>query len=74
MIIMNTTLKTGDGLSEGFAKWKAYAAANPDLDVVKLMQRTTPVLSEAEAGAYGAPFPDEKSKTGVRRFPELVMA
>ena len=73
MIVMNTTLATGDGFSEGFAKWKAYSAANPDIDVVKLMQRSTPVLSEAEAAAYGAPFPDEQSKAGVRRFPELVM-
>ncbi|MGB6916306.1 MAG: hypothetical protein WBE42_26690 [Pseudolabrys sp.] len=37
------------------------------------MQRTTPVLSEAEAKAYSAPFPDARYKAGVRRFLELVM-
>lgn len=37
------------------------------------MQRATPMLSEAEAAAYGAPFPNQESKAGVRRFPELVM-
>jgi haloalkane dehalogenase len=73
MIVMNTTLAVGKGSSEGFAKWKAYVAANPDLDVVALMQRTTPVLSESEAAAYGAPFPNKESKAGVRRFPEMVM-
>jgi len=30
-------------------------------------------LSEAEAEAYSAPFPDTRYKAGVRRFPELVM-
>ena len=35
--------------------------------------RTTPVLSEAEAEAYSAPFLDARYKAGVRRFPELVM-
>ena len=33
MIVMNTTLAVGVLPSEGFANWKAYAAANPDLDV-----------------------------------------
>ena len=37
------------------------------------MKRGTPDLSDAEAAAYGAPFPDERYKAGVRRFPELVM-
>lgn len=73
MIVMNTTLAVGELPSEGFAQWKAFSAANPDLDVAALMQRGTPVLSEAEAAAYGAPFTDETSKAGVRRFPEMVM-
>ncbi len=37
------------------------------------MQRATPHLSPEEAGAYGAPYPDQSYKAGVRRFPELVM-
>ena len=31
-----------------------------------------PSLSEAEAAAYAAPFPDARYKSGVRRFPNLV--
>ncbi len=73
MVVMNTTLATGKSPGEGFLQWKAYAATNPDLDVVSLMQRSTPVLSDAEAAAYGAPFPGQEYKAGVRRFPELVM-
>ena len=42
------------------------------MDVVGLMKRSTPVLSDAEAAAYGAPFPDVSYKAGVRRFPDMV--
>jgi len=73
MIVMNTTLAVGELPSEGFAHWKAFVPANPDLDVAAPMGRRTGVLPDAEAAAYGAPVPDEKSKAGVRRFPEMVM-
>ncbi len=73
LIVMNTTLAVGVSPGPGFDAWKAFAAANPDLDVAGLMQRGTPVLSDAEAAAYGAPFPDQSHKAGVRRFPEMVM-
>jgi haloalkane dehalogenase/tRNA(adenine34) deaminase len=36
------------------------------------MRRACPHLSEAEAAAYAAPFPDASYKAGVRRFPNLV--
>jgi haloalkane dehalogenase len=42
------------------------------MDVAALFQRGTSILTEAEAAAYGAPFPDIRYKGGVRRFPELV--
>ena len=73
LIVMNTGLPGGEEAGEGFAMWRAYNRANPDLDVSGLMKRATPVLSDAEAAAYDAPFPDQSFKGGVRRFPELVM-
>nr|WP_321359274.1 haloalkane dehalogenase [uncultured Hyphomonas sp.] len=73
LIVMNTALATGTSPSDGFDAWKAYSASQPDMDVAALMKRGTPVLSDAEAAAYGAPFPDAAYKAGVRRFPELVM-
>ncbi len=73
LIVMNTTLAVGELPSEGFANWKAFAATQPDMDVASLMGRGIGILSDGEAAAYGAPFPDEKSKAGVRRFPEMVM-
>src|SRR5258708_20456722 len=42
------------------------------MDIAGLMQRACPHLSEAEAVAYAAPFPDATYKAGVRRFPNLV--
>ncbi len=73
LIVMNTILAVGRSPGPGFEAWRAFAASEPDLDVGALMRRTTPVLSEAEAAAYAAPFPDMRYKGGVRRFPELVM-
>jgi len=73
LLLMNTALATGDApLPAGFVVWRAYANAHPDLDCGKLLARACPHLSEAEAAAYDAPFPDARSKAGVRRFPNLV--
>ena len=73
LIVMNTALATGDvPLGDGFLAWRAFNAANPDMDVAALMRRAGPGISDAEAAAYGAPFPDASHKAGVRRFPNLV--
>ena len=73
LIVMNTALGTGDvPLGEGFLQWRAYANSQPDLDVPRLMARSCPQMSPAEAAAYGAPFPNARFKAGVRRFPNLV--
>jgi len=73
VLVMNTTLAGGDApLSEGFLAWRAYVARTPDIDCGKLMSRTCPHLTAHEIAAYDAPFPDLKSKAGVRRFPQLV--
>src|SRR5262245_6391719 len=73
MLVMNTMLGVGDApLSEGFLAWRAYVARTPDIDCGKLMSRTCPHLTPHEIAAYDAPFPDLKSKAGVRRFPQLV--
>ena len=73
LLLMNTALATGDApLSPGFIAWRSYSKKNPDLAVGKLLARACPHLSEAEAAAYDAPFPDARYKAGVRRFPALV--
>jgi haloalkane dehalogenase len=73
LLVMNTALGTGDApLTQGFLDWRAWVAKNPDMDCGKLLKRTCPHLSNAEAAAYNAPFPDASYKAGVRRFPQLV--
>ena len=72
LIVMNTGLGVGRGASPGFLAWRDYMANTPDLDVGRLMKRSTPHLTEAETAAYDAPFPDARYKAGVRVFPSLV--
>jgi haloalkane dehalogenase len=73
LIIMNTGFATGEvPLGDGFKAWQLFNRSQPDMDIAALMQRGTGVLSDAEAAAYAAPFPDMTYKAGVRQFPELV--
>ena len=73
MLIMNTALGTGDyELSPGFIAWRQWVRDTPDFPPARLLGRTCPHLTGAEAAAYDAPFPDAGYKAGVRRFPEMV--
>lgn len=73
LLIMNTGFGTGDvPLDKGFLAWREFSRAHPDMDIAALMRRAVPCLSDAEAAAYAAPFPDVRHKAGVRRFPDLV--
>jgi haloalkane dehalogenase len=73
LLVMNTMLGTGDvPLSDGFLAWRTFVRNRPDFDIAALMQRSCPELTTAEAAAYTAPFPDDRYRAGVRRFPELV--
>ena len=71
LLVMNTTLATGD-LTEGFRQWRTYANSQPDLGVGRLLRRGRRDMSEAEAAAYDAPFPDARYKAALRAFPNLV--
>ena len=73
LIVMNTTLGTGDApLGEGFLAWRAFSNKSPDMDIAGLMKRGVAGLTDTEAQAYAAPYPDVRYKAGVRRFPNLV--
>jgi haloalkane dehalogenase len=71
LLVMNTGLGTGQ-VTEGFRQWRAYSNGQPDLPVGRLFQRGKPDLSDAEAAAYDAPFPDASYKAALRAFPNLV--
>ena len=73
LLVMNTAFATGDvPLGKGFLEWRAFSNSHLDMAVGRLMARSCPHLTIAEAAAYDAPFPDMSYKAGVRRFPNLV--
>lgn len=72
LLVMNTFIPVGESAGPGFLAWRDYCRANPDLAVGRLLRRSAPELTDAEAAGYDAPFPDATFKAGVRRFPELV--
>jgi haloalkane dehalogenase len=73
LVAMNTLLATGDfPIGTGWLAWRDYSNAHPDMEVGRLMKRSTPILSDAEVAAYDAPFPDARYKAGVRAFPNIV--
>lgn len=73
LLVMNTAIPTGQPAGPGFDAWRAFNRSQPDLDIPGLFKRAQVGLSDTEAAAYGAPYPDASYKAGVRRFPELVM-
>jgi haloalkane dehalogenase len=76
LVIMNTGLPTGDEPpSEGFKRWRDFAASVDDLPVGFVMQRTLiggDRVDPAVIAAYEAPFPDQSFKAGAMQFPLLV--
>ena len=73
LLVMNTAFATGDTpLGQGFLDWRAFSNRSPDMAIGKLLARSCPHLTPAEAAAYDAPYPDASFKGGVRRFPNLV--
>jgi tRNA(adenine34) deaminase len=73
LLVMNTMLATGGvPLSPGFLAWREMCAKKPEFDVGRLFGRGNPQMSEAECGAYNAPFPDRGHRAALRVFPAMV--
>ena len=72
LLIMNTGIMTGEVSDEAFFEWKALIDSDPDVPIAEVFRRNAPGISEEEAQAYEAPFPDQTYKAGVRVFPSLV--
>jgi len=71
LLVMNTSLPLGE-VGPGFRRWRDYSNAQSDLRVGALMRRGKPDMTDAEAAAYDAPFPDARYKAALRAFPNLV--
>jgi len=72
LLIMNTGLMLGAANSPAFDAWKADITTPKDVSLEFIMQKYEPSISDAEAAAYAAPFPDARYKAGVRKFPKMV--
>lgn len=73
VVVANTGLPAGSGLSEGFEAWRSFSQRVPELPVGSIVNGgSLRNLSDAEVAAYDAPFPDESYKSGARIFPTLV--
>lgn len=73
LLLMNTALPIGEHLSDGFAWWKTFAGMAPEIPVAGLIATDVQGgFTPMDALAYDAPFPDDRYKAGVRRFPQLV--
>lgn len=73
VIVANTGLPIGTGMTEGFKQWLNFSQSVPELPIGDIVAMGTKKgLSDADKAAYVAPFPDETYKAGARRFPALV--
>ncbi|MCX2981399.1 alpha/beta fold hydrolase [Halieaceae bacterium IMCC14734] len=73
LLVMNTAIPIGEPLSEGFARWKGFAARAPEIPISGMFASDAlEAVNLMDALAYDAPFPDNRYKAGVRRFPQLV--
>lgn len=73
LIVANTGLPTGTGMTEGFKQWLTFSQSVPELPVGQIVAMGTKRgLSANEIAAYDAPYPEERFKAGARRFPALV--
>lgn len=73
VVVGNTGLPVGTGMTEGFKQWLTFSQSVPELPIGEIVSMGTKNgLSDAVKAAYIAPFPDESYKAGARRFPALV--
>jgi len=73
VVVANTGLPIGAGMTDGFKQWLTFSQTVPELPVGEILAMGTKNgLSDAVKAAYVAPFPDETFKACARRFPALV--
>ena len=72
-VVMNTGIPDGSGFSQAFMAWRRFSQQSSELDVAQLVRGTSRrKLTDAEAAAYGAPFPSRDYQAGALLFPRLV--
>ncbi|MDO9336465.1 MAG: haloalkane dehalogenase [Caulobacter sp.] len=73
VIVANTGLPTGSGMTDGFRQWLEVSQSMPVFPAGAFVNMGSGrTLDEAEIAAYDAPYPDESYKTMARIFPTFV--
>ena len=74
LVAMNTGISPGGPHGEAFYKWRRFSQRVESIDVPALLRNTLKKrrLTDAEAAAYGAPFPSKEYQTAALVFPRLV--
>ena len=73
VVASNTGLPAGEGVNEFMAAWLQHSQSVQSLDVAKLVRGgISRTISDAEAAAYDAPFPDGRHQAGALEFPLLI--
>jgi len=73
LVPMNTGIPDGTPMGRGFTAWRRISQQATELDLPAMMkQMVQRSLTDAEAAAYGAPFPSKEYQTGALVFPRLV--
>jgi haloalkane dehalogenase len=74
VVAMNTAFPDGQGLGDGFMRWRRFTQRQHQLDAGSIVQGALKkrTLTEAEAAAYRAPFPSSDFQAGALAFPRLV--
>lgn len=73
VVVGNTGLPTGTGMSDGFKTWLQMSQSIPVFPAGMIVNMGTQrELSPEEIAAYDAPYPDESFKVAARIFPTFV--
>jgi haloalkane dehalogenase len=74
LVAMNTGIGPGLNPGEAFLRWRVFSQRVGELDVPALLRSAVlrRKLTDAEALAYGAPFPSAEYQTAALVFPRLV--
>ena len=73
MIVMNTGLADGRPVTPEVEQWMSFCAGVPEMPVGGLFATDAgSAVDIMDVVAYDAPFPDNRYKVGVRRFPQMI--
>jgi len=73
VVVANTGLPTGTGMTDGFKTWLEMSQSIPVFPAGMIVNMGTQRdLSPEEIAAYDAPYPDESYKAAARIFPTFV--